>query len=160
MIGDDGLSLLVRMPTVWIPTDRLAREDLPAPGFMRGVVPTGTCAFAGPVVRMHGTRLQVRAALDSARAARLARHQTFRSARRSSSTRSCSVVELVDLFTSDGIEFHGQVSFLKAGIRYSDRLTTVSPSYAREILTPEFGCGLDGLLRARASELKIGRAHV
>jgi starch synthase len=58
-----------------------------------------------------------------------------------------------DLFTPDGIEFHGQISFLKAGIRYSDRLTTVSPSYAREILTPEFGCGLDGLLRARASEL-------
>jgi starch synthase len=58
-----------------------------------------------------------------------------------------------DLFTPDGIEFHGQISFLKAGIRYSDRLTTVSPSYAREILTPEFGCGLNGLLRARASEL-------
>jgi starch synthase len=58
-----------------------------------------------------------------------------------------------DLFTPDGIEFHGQISFLKAGIRYSDRLTTVSPSYAREILTPEFGCGLSGLLRARASEL-------
>jgi starch synthase len=58
-----------------------------------------------------------------------------------------------DLFTPDGIEFHGQISFLKAGIRYSDRLTTVSPSYAREILTPEFGCGLEGLLRARASEL-------
>jgi starch synthase len=58
-----------------------------------------------------------------------------------------------DLFTPDAIEFHGQISFLKAGIRYSDRLTTVSPSYGREILTPEFGCGLDGLLRARASEL-------
>jgi starch synthase len=58
-----------------------------------------------------------------------------------------------DLFTPDGMEFHGQISFLKAGIRYSDRLTTVSPSYAREILTPEFGCGLEGLLRARASEL-------
>ena len=58
-----------------------------------------------------------------------------------------------DLFTPDGIEFHGQVSFLKAGIRYSDRLTTVSPCYAREILTPEFGCGLEGLLSSRASKL-------
>ena len=57
------------------------------------------------------------------------------------------------LFTSDGLEFHGRVSFLKAGIRYSDRFNTVSPSYAREILTPEFGCGLDGLLNDRAGDL-------
>jgi starch synthase len=55
-----------------------------------------------------------------------------------------------DLFTPDGIEFYGQLSFLKAGIRFSDRITTVSPSYAREIKTPDFGCGLDGLLRHRA----------
>lgn len=53
----------------------------------------------------------------------------------------------------DGIEFYGQVSFLKAGIRFADRLTTVSPTYAREVLTPEFGCGLDGLLRTRANDL-------
>jgi starch synthase len=52
-------------------------------------------------------------------------------------------------FTPVGVEYYGQVSFLKAGIRFADRLTTVSPRYAREILTPEFGCGLDGLLRAR-----------
>jgi starch synthase len=65
---------------------------------------------------------------------------------------ACGLSE--NLFTPDGLEFHGQVSFLKAGIRYSDRLSTVSPSYAREILTPEFGCGLDGLLRGRASELE------
>lgn len=58
-----------------------------------------------------------------------------------------------EMFTADGIEFYGGVSFLKAGIRYSDQLTTVSPSYAKEILTPEFGCGLDGLLRRRASQL-------
>jgi starch synthase len=58
-----------------------------------------------------------------------------------------------DAFSPDGAEFFGEVSFLKAGIRYSDRLTTVSPSYAREILTPEFGCGLDGLLRHRARHL-------
>ncbi|MDX3966902.1 MAG: glycogen synthase GlgA [Bradyrhizobium sp.] len=55
--------------------------------------------------------------------------------------------------TADGVEFYGQVSFLKAGIRFADRLTTVSPNYAQEILTPAFGCGLDGLLRARAGDL-------
>ncbi|MBI1220946.1 MAG: glycogen synthase GlgA [Rhodobacteraceae bacterium] len=56
-------------------------------------------------------------------------------------------------FTTDGVEFYGGVSFLKAGIRFADRVTTVSPRYAGEILTPEFGCGLDGLLRARADDL-------
>jgi starch synthase len=58
-----------------------------------------------------------------------------------------------DLFTPDGIEFYGQVSFLKAGIRFADAVTTVSPSYAREILTPDYGCGLDGLLRHRGDDL-------
>src|SRR5262249_19243556 len=53
----------------------------------------------------------------------------------------------------EGIEFHGRVSFLKAGIRFADRLTTVSPGYAREILTAEHGCGLDGLLRERENDL-------
>jgi len=57
------------------------------------------------------------------------------------------------LFRPDGLEFHGRISFLKAGIRYSDRCNTVSPCYAREILTSEFGCGLDGLLNDRASHL-------
>jgi starch synthase len=57
------------------------------------------------------------------------------------------------LFTAEGIEFHGQISFLKAGIQFSDRLTTVSPTYAREILTPEHGCGLDGLFRHLAAQL-------
>jgi starch synthase len=42
---------------------------------------------------------------------------------------------------------------MKAGLYYADRVTTVSPSYAREIQGPEQGCGLDGLLRARAHEL-------
>ncbi|MGE5159835.1 MAG: glycogen synthase GlgA [Gemmatimonas sp.] len=53
------------------------------------------------------------------------------------------------LFTPDGIEFYGKLSFLKAGIRFSDRVTTVSPSYAREIMTEDYGCKLDGLLRHR-----------
>jgi starch synthase len=58
-----------------------------------------------------------------------------------------------ETLSPEGVEFFGQISFLKAGIRYSDRLTTVSPTYAREILTPEHGCGLDGLLRVRAADL-------
>ncbi len=53
-------------------------------------------------------------------------------------------------FQQDGVEFHGKVSFLKAGLFYASHLTTVSPTYAREILTTEMGCGLDGLLRTRA----------
>ena len=53
----------------------------------------------------------------------------------------------------DGVEFFGGVSFIKAGIAYADRLTTVSPTYAREIQTPEFGERLDGLLRLRADVL-------
>ena len=53
----------------------------------------------------------------------------------------------------DGLEYHGQLSFMKAGLYFADRLTTVSPTYAREIQTPEQGCGLDGLLRARAGVL-------
>lgn len=53
-------------------------------------------------------------------------------------------------FGIHGVEYFGQVSFMKAALQFSDRITTVSPSYAREILTTEQGCGLDGLLRERA----------
>jgi starch synthase len=58
-----------------------------------------------------------------------------------------------DYFTPAGVEFYGQMSCLKAGIVYADVITTVSPRYAREITTPEMGCGLDGLLRQRNSSL-------
>jgi starch synthase len=51
----------------------------------------------------------------------------------------------------DGVEYFGGVGFLKAGLQFADRITTVSPTYAREILTPQFGMALDGMLRARAS---------
>ena len=56
-------------------------------------------------------------------------------------------------FALDGVEFHGRVSFLKGGLQACDRIATVSPTYAREILQPEFGNGLDGLLRHRAGRL-------
>jgi starch synthase len=56
-------------------------------------------------------------------------------------------------FNAEGPEFYGQMSLLKAGIVFADVLTTVSPRYAREITTPEFGCGLDGLLRHRQASL-------
>ena len=53
----------------------------------------------------------------------------------------------------DGIEYHGGISFLKAGLASASRITTVSPTYAREIREPGFGMGLEGLIRARESEV-------
>jgi len=55
--------------------------------------------------------------------------------------------------TPHGMEFHGKISFMKGGLVYSNKITTVSPTYAREICTPEFGCGLDGVMRDRGSDL-------
>ena len=57
------------------------------------------------------------------------------------------------LFNVDGVEYYGGIGMLKAGLRLSDRITTVSPTYMTEIQTPAFGAGLDGLLRSRAGVL-------
>jgi len=57
------------------------------------------------------------------------------------------------LFNMNDLEFYGKVNALKAGVLYATAVTTVSPRYSREIQTPEFGCGLDGLLRHRAEAL-------
>ncbi len=57
------------------------------------------------------------------------------------------------LFNPDRLEFHGNLSFLKAGLVYADFINTVSPTYAREIQTPYFGCGLQGLLTSRQRRL-------
>src|SRR3954470_12481062 len=58
--------------------------------------------------------------------------------------------ELLDV---QALEYWGQISYLKGGINFSERLTTVSPTYAREILTPEFGFGFEGVLQRRADAL-------
>ncbi len=57
------------------------------------------------------------------------------------------------MYQPEGLEFYGRLSFLKGGIVWSDAITTVSPTYAQEIQTPEFGFGFDGLLRSRAYKL-------
>jgi len=58
-----------------------------------------------------------------------------------------------DYFSPSGLEFYGQMNCMKAGLIYSDMITTVSPRYAREITTAAFGCALDGVLRQRAEVL-------
>jgi len=58
-----------------------------------------------------------------------------------------------ELFSMDGLEYYGQVNFMKAGILFADRVTTVSPRYAKEIQTPEFGCGLEGVVQTRIDDL-------
>lgn len=57
------------------------------------------------------------------------------------------------LYTPEGMEYFGRIGFLKAGIAFADQITTVSPTYAREVMQPEFGMGLEGLLRARGANL-------
>lgn len=58
----------------------------------------------------------------------------------------------------DGLEFYEQISMIKGGIFFADKIMTVSPNYAREILTPEFGCGLEGALKVREEDL-VGIAN-
>src|SRR3981081_35241 len=60
-----------------------------------------------------------------------------------------------DSFHIDGLEFYDKLSFLKGGIVYASHLTTVSETYAREITTPELGCGLEGLLRRRSDAAQL-----
>nr|WP_298373430.1 glycogen synthase GlgA [uncultured Halomonas sp.] len=60
-----------------------------------------------------------------------------------------------DAMTIDGVEYYGQLSFMKAGIAYSGQVTTVSATYAQEITTPEFGCGLEGLLSTKAEQGRL-----
>jgi glycosyltransferase involved in cell wall biosynthesis len=57
------------------------------------------------------------------------------------------------MMSMDALEFWGQISLLKGGIRFSDSITTVSPTYAREILTKEYGSGFEGVLATRAKDL-------
>lgn len=57
-------------------------------------------------------------------------------------------------FTQNGFEYFGQINILKAGILYSDLVSTVSPRYAREIQAEEFGCGLDGVLKSRGQAVQ------
>jgi starch synthase len=60
-----------------------------------------------------------------------------------------------EAFHINGVEFHGKISFLKAGIAFASEISTVSTTYAQEITTEEFGCGLDGLLKLRADEGRL-----
>lgn len=57
------------------------------------------------------------------------------------------------LFTPDWVEYHGKINLLKAGLVAADKISTVSPTYARELMTPEFGMGLDGVIRARGADM-------
>ncbi|BBI63755.1 hypothetical protein HSBAA_50610 [Vreelandella sulfidaeris] len=60
-----------------------------------------------------------------------------------------------EAFNIDGVEYYGELSFMKAGIVYASKVTTVSATYAQEITTPKFGCGLDGLLRCKAEQGRL-----
>lgn len=86
---------------------------------------------AGTVFTIHNLAFQGRFALDTAAALGLPSH----------------------LLSPAGVEFHGDLSFMKAALQSADAITTVSPSYAREILTPQFGHGLDGVLREQAARV-------
>jgi starch synthase len=121
------------MDPAWRP-ERLHVHDWHAalaPAYLRAAAEAGENALPGCVYTVHNLAYQ--GLFDASRFAELGLPAHF--------------------FSMHGLEFHGQVSFMKAGLYYSDRITTVSPGYAREIQGPEQGCGLDGLLRERAHEL-------
>ncbi len=74
-------------------------------------------------------------------------------------SRSFRFTNLPEEFNAvDGIEFYEQMSMIKGGIFFADKIMTVSPNYAKEILTPDFGCGLEGALQVREDDL-IGVAN-
>ena len=58
-----------------------------------------------------------------------------------------------ELNQMDGLEYYSQINLMKGGMLFADRLTTVSPRYAKEIQTAEFGCGLDGVVQTRVDDL-------
>ena len=58
-----------------------------------------------------------------------------------------------ELFTTEGLEFYGQMNTLKGGLLFSDKINTLSPRYAEEIRNPEYGCGLEGVMRIREKDL-------
>ena len=58
-----------------------------------------------------------------------------------------------DLFTPEALEYYGRIGFLKGGLALCDKITTVSPTYARELMTADYGMGLEGLLRARQTDV-------
>ncbi len=58
-----------------------------------------------------------------------------------------------ELYNIDGLEYYSQINLMKGGILFADRVTTVSPRYAKEIQTPEFGCGLDGVAQTRTEDI-------
>lgn len=73
--------------------------------------------------------------------------------------RSFRFTNLPDEFNElDGIEFYEQISMIKGGIFFADKIVTVSPNYAKEILTPDFGCGMEGALKVREDDL-VGIAN-
>ena len=60
----------------------------------------------------------------------------------------------LEMFTPEKLEFWGGISLTKAGFVFADKINTVSPTYAKEIQNPEYGCGMEGLLRHRSADLK------
>lgn len=91
----------------------------------------GAAGRVGTVLTIHNIAFQGPAPSDRLDRLRLPRHR----------------------FTKEGFEFWGRISALKAGLIGADRLTTVSPSYAAELMTPEFGMGMDGVIRDRRAAL-------